>query len=549
MELSMVQSIQVLSLSGETLQIGGMAYIAGLDNTGSIKHLDFLSRSTGQIFSVPLVTSVKPELAEGDEDTHYDYSDSGFFTTSIQLSQILSDGDYSVGLSVRVGKVVVSEPIRLIEYTWQSHTKPSVTDTHSIIPYYVKCEMRIRLRQAGNLGRAATVLRRILRNGMFETAMLVNRRQWKAYLLFHLYRLNEKRLHRKQIWLFGERPDTAQDNSFQMYQYVRDNHLVDNCYYVIDKKSEDYRRIANIGNVIQFGSIRHTLYLLTCAKSINAYGERINMYTPEYVQVLKCHPEWQQNRKYYLRHGVTGLSRIDHAFNKHRTGFSLFVVSSQFEKDHYVAEYGYDDQDVAVTGLARWDQLVNKGTGDTILLMPTWRRWIRSKQQLSDSEFMQRYMSLLHNTQLHEILETHDLNLIFYPHYHIQQFMGDIPEIHPKIHVIRQGQETVQSLLLRSDLLVTDYSSVVFDFSYMQKPVIFYQFDYEKFHDEHNKPGPISQDQLFGEVTRDEGAVVDGIKRFADKDDEFMLAAKENPYIFRAPGQHRKLVYEAILAR
>jgi len=545
----MIQSIQVLSLSGETLKIGGVVYIANVDNTGSIKHLDFVNRSTGQIYTVPLVTSVKPELAEGDHDSHYDYSDGGFFITTIELSKLIPDGDYGVSLTVQVGDVVVSEPIRLFEYTWQLHTKPSVSGTHSIIPYYVKGEMRIRFRQAGKLGRTGTILRRVLRNGIFETAMLVNRRQWKAYLLFHLYRLNEKRLRGKQIWLFGERADTAQDNSFQMYKYVRENQLVENCYYVIDKKSADYRRVAELGNIIQFGTFKHTLYLLTCAKSINAYAERINMHTREYVQVLKCHPEWLQNHKYYLRHGVTGLSRIDYALNKLRTGFSLFVVSSQFEKDHYIAEYGYDDQDIAVTGLARWDQLINKGIGDTILLMPTWRRWIRSKQQLSDSEFMQRYMSLLRNATLHDILETHDLNLVFYPHYHIQQFMDDMPEIHPRIQIIRQGQETVQSLLLRSDLLVTDYSSVAFDFSYMQKPVIFYQFDYDKFHDEHNKPGPISQNKLFGEVTRDEDAVVDGVRRFANKDGAFMSAAKDNPYIFRAPGQHRRLVYEAILAR
>lgn len=35
----------------------------------------------------------------------------------------------------------------------------------------------------------------------------------------------------------------------------------------------------------------------------------------------------------------------------------------------------------------------------------------------------------------------------------------------------------VQQLLKESLLLITDYSSVFFDMMYMNKPVIFYQFD------------------------------------------------------------------------
>lgn len=34
---------------------------------------------------------------------------------------------------------------------------------------------------------------------------------------------------------------------------------------------------------------------------------------------------------------------------------------------------------------------------------------------------------------------------------------------------------------MKSKLLITDYSSVCYDMLYMCKPVLFYQFDYEKF--------------------------------------------------------------------
>ena len=39
----------------------------------------------------------------------------------------------------------------------------------------------------------------------------------------------------------------------------------------------------------------------------------------------------------------------------------------------------------------------------------------------------------------------------------------------------------IQDVLKRAALMITDYSSVFFDFAYMRKPVIFYQFDEKEF--------------------------------------------------------------------
>ena len=38
-----------------------------------------------------------------------------------------------------------------------------------------------------------------------------------------------------------------------------------------------------------------------------------------------------------------------------------------------------------------------------------------------------------------------------------------------------------QELLIQGSLLVTDYSSIFFDFGYLKKPIIYTQFDYEEF--------------------------------------------------------------------
>ena len=46
---------------------------------------------------------------------------------------------------------------------------------------------------------------------------------------------------------------------------------------------------------------------------------------------------------------------------------------------------------------------------------------------------------------------------------------------------IKQGDIDVQKLIKESKLMITDYSSVAFDFSFLNKPVIYYQFDRNEF--------------------------------------------------------------------
>src|SRR5690625_3019995 len=49
------------------------------------------------------------------------------------------------------------------------------------------------------------------------------------------------------------------------------------------------------------------------------------------------------------------------------------------------------------------------------------------------------------------------------------------------VRVINQGEIDVQVLLKESSMMITDYSSVAFDFSFLEKPIIYYQFDRRRF--------------------------------------------------------------------
>ena len=67
----------------------------------------------------------------------------------------------------------------------------------------------------------------------------------------------------------------------------------------------------------------------------------------------------------------------------------------------------------------------------------------------------------------------------------------------------------VQALLMESALLVTDFSSIQFDFAYMQKPEIYYQFDEAQYWGTHHDRGYFDyRVDGFGPVVTDHGALL-----------------------------------------
>ena len=57
------------------------------------------------------------------------------------------------------------------------------------------------------------------------------------------------------------------------------------------------------------------------------------------------------------------------------------------------------------------------------------------------------------------------------------------------IVIAGENEYDVQTLLKESALLITDFSSVFFDFAYMRKPVLFFHFDKERHAAEHYHKG------------------------------------------------------------
>ena len=283
---------------------------------------------------------------------------------------------------------------------------------------------------------------------------------------------------RKDIWLVGERSYKAQDTGYHFFRFMREKYPSKNVYYVIDKDSPEYRNVEPYGNVLEFKSKQHIWYTLMATRVISSHH-------PDYLYPIRS-PRFKKavkGLKVFLQHGVMGTKNMVANYGKNAPGFNtdLFLVSSEFEKNMIVHDFGYDEKEVFVTGLSRFDQLLNEDTQvkRQLLIIPTWRDWLSHADLFLESEYFNRYSELIHHPQLHRLAKENNFEITFCLHPNMQKYtpyFKDAP-----VKVISQGEVDVQSLLKESAMMITDYSSVGFDFSFLHKPIIYYQFDRNQF--------------------------------------------------------------------
>ncbi|MGG1572303.1 CDP-glycerol glycerophosphotransferase family protein [Fictibacillus sp. NRS-1165] len=329
----------------------------------------------------------------------------------------------------------------------------------------------------------------------------------------------------KNIWLVGERPYKAQDTGYHFFKYIREKHPDKNAYYVIEEQSPELKNVKPLGNILYYKSKEHIFNTFMARKVISSHH-------PDYLYPLrtKRYKKAIKATKVFLQHGVMGTKNMVANYGKRAPGFDtdLFLVSSDFEKEMIVNDFGYDPDEVKVTGLSRFDSLL---AGDVekkrqLLIIPTWRDWIINDDVFLESEYFERYRELINHPKLHEIAENFDFELIFCLHPNMQKFTSFFAG--SPVRIISQGEVDVQLLLKESAMMITDYSSVGFDFSFLHKPILYYQFDRDRFIGK--RPSHLDLDNdLPGEVVLGTEEILAEVERYAKRSFEV-----EEKYINRS---------------
>lgn len=351
----------------------------------------------------------------------------------------------------------------------------------------------------------------------------------KAIMMRILYHLHQLVPH-KEVWLISDRINKADDNGEAFFEYLNEKKPKDiEYYYAISSKSPDFARLKKKGNVIEFLGWKYKWLCLCGAKVISSQGEDY-IYRP-FRNYSYCYADLMQKTRFvFLQHGVIkdDLSRWLKRYHKN---IHMFVTTTVPEYESIIqGDYSYDESVVKMTGLPRHDRLYHKEK-NYITIMPSWRAYLvgetnvnTGKRQPSDhfedSRYCQMYSELLGSAELLDYVEKKGYKIRFMPHPNMSECTG-MMKMDPRVQIVEGEKTAYRDIFAESNLVVTDYSSVVFDFAYLRKPVLYFQADQEEFFSgshtydkgyfEYERDG-------FGEVAYDTAELIGLIKDYISRD-------------------------------
>lgn len=322
-----------------------------------------------------------------------------------------------------------------------------------------------------------------------------------ARLIFARILVSIKNSQKSPLWLISERGDDARDNGYFFFVWIKENHPEINARYIISDKSKDYPKLEKYSDsLVRYDSFDHYKKLWQATYLISTH---ICGYRPEikiFSELDRRFNLLKGKARIFLQHGITKADLP--ALYSENVNLNLFICGARPEYDYVSRNFGYAPGIVKYTGLCRYDNLMKCETKRQILIMPTWRKYI-DKNKFTESEYFKAYKALLESRYIQDVAQKNGYQIVFYPHYEIQPLIGHFKSLQlgPNV-IIADMSYDVQTLLKESQLLITDYSSVYFDFAFMHKPIIFFQFDQKEFLSRHYAKGWIDESKI-GELVTD----------------------------------------------
>ena len=143
--------------------------------------------------------------------------------------------------------------------------------------------------------------------------------------------------------------------------------------------------------------------------------------------------------------------------------------------------------------------------------------------------------------------EKNNYIVYFYPHQHVQKYIHLFRTKSKNIKIVDNRHKDIQDLLKESKVLITDYSSVFMDFAYMNKPVIFYQFDIDEYRQKQLQEGYFNYERDgFGPVIYTEKELNKSLFRILEKGLEKKYISRNKSFFELKDQKNCERIYNAI---
>ncbi len=223
---------------------------------------------------------------------------------------------------------------------------------------------------------------------------------------------------------------------------------------------------------------------------------------------------------------------------------SAFAFNQESSQSKDIWTYGYPRNDILTTNNNEED--INKIKSDlgiptdkkVLLYAPTWRDNEYHRQSIY------KFVTAMDFDLLKEKLSD-DYVVIVKFHYLV---VDDIDWSSYKDFIYNIGADTdIAHLYLVSDMLITDYSSVMFDYSILNRPMLFFMYDLESYRDELRGFYPGVLDGIPGPVSRTTRELINDIQEYDQSVYDERYRAFRNKFNKYDDGQASKRVVDRIL--
>lgn len=282
----------------------------------------------------------------------------------------------------------------------------------------------------------------------------------------------KKKISRKKIWLFGAGNGCYENNISHFHGYVLKNTLIreNDVYFVTTSsdlvKNKDFKTLIR-GRALTYAMSVVADYLIidTCNSDISPGLHK-----------------WLGGLKINVNHGFEGFKKLPGNYYANIDA-QIQCASSEKEKEIKVSMCGADKSTVFVTGYPRFDA-ISEYAGSVInkvLYFPTWRSWLEHTpiDELEHTEYVIAVKKLLADEKLKEFLKARNIILYYKPHHKISHLALDSLES-DNIKFLNRD-DNLTDYIQTCDILITDYSSVAWDFLYNNREVLFYIFDIDTY--------------------------------------------------------------------
>lgn len=335
--------------------------------------------------------------------------------------------------------------------------------------------------------RPRSVKRARLRYELSQWGLLLKKNKLSLVLLRLRVLLLSFCFKNQKPWLVSDRAENAGDNGEVFFKYLT-THTPQGVrpVFAISKNAQCAGRLKSEGETVFFEQKNYRTLFLRAEKIISSSANEftLNPFDKDARYLRDLFPR----QFIYLQHGVAcaDLSAWLNKYNKH---ISMICTASKKERRAFLkGAYYYDKKALPITGQARFDELEDRRE-KLILVLPTWRKAIRESYDenttsvyfpgFKATEYFQYFNRLINDERLLSVMREHGYKGLFCIHpIHMKQ----APDYTQNdVFSVNNGYVDYNDVFARAAMMVTDYSSVLFDFAYLRKRVLYTQFDKEAF--------------------------------------------------------------------